>query len=223
MNDTLRNYFLIVHNIEEPKYLTQYYYHSEIYGNSASQLSMTEMLKPIICNHKEIPPSKNYHTFKEFVYTPTKVTEALKLYKEGQDICVSSYMIREQYFDYSVGTDERAILTKEDERVLVEIERKASVLEFSIYVTMFVGGVEVVDVNASNKKIFIAVLKSFLKRMVKINKDRFLYQFVKEFFPDFAINVYGVLEYALEDEELSDIIYKQIRQEIKSHLAKKEA
>ena len=43
-------------------------------------------------------------------------------------------MIREQYFDYSNGSDERAILTKEDERVLVEIERKASVLEFSIYV-----------------------------------------------------------------------------------------
>ena len=55
---------------------------------------MTEMLKPIICNHKEIPLSKNYHTFKEFVYTPKKVTEALKLYKEGKDICEFIYDTR---------------------------------------------------------------------------------------------------------------------------------
>ena len=216
MNDTLRNYFLIVHNIKEPKYLTQYYYLSELYGNRASQHSMLDMMKPIISNHKEIPFSQNYHTLneQEICDIPKTVDEALALYKEGKPICISSYMIREQYFDYSIGVYEKPILTKEDEILLAKMERKASVLEFCIYITMFVGGIEGIDSNASNKEIFIVVLKSFFKRMNKINEGRFLYQFVKEFFPDFAINVYGVLEYALEDEELSHMIYKQMRKEI---------
>ena len=212
--DLLSNYFSIVHNIQEPKYITHYYYHSELYG-SMLNYSVVDIIKPIICNHEEIPISQNYYTVKDkkICEIPKSVDEVLALYKEGKLICVSSDMIREQYFDYSIGVYEKPKLTKEDEILLAKIERKVSVLEFCIYIKIFVGGVEDIDANASNKEIFRVSLKSFLKRMDRINKGKFLYQFVKEFFPDFVINVYSILEYALEDEELSHIIYKQIKKE----------
>lgn len=88
---------------------------------------MIDIMTPIISINKEISISKNRSTLldEDLVFLP-EPKDAVQLYKEGKNICISSYHIREEYTD-------------NHEKVLLEIERKVTILEFIIYVKSYVG------------------------------------------------------------------------------------
>lgn len=59
--------------------------------------------------------------------------------------------------------------------------------------------------------------------MEKIKKrakdENFIYQLIREFYPYFSLNIYGIIDHALndvDDKELSDILYEQIKKELSS-------
>ena len=223
----LETYFMIVHNLKKAQHLTNQCFHSELYGDGyLAKIDLIYHMAPIISKNKEISIFQNrlilkdeYKTSKELFFTPKNVKEIVRLYKEGKNICASSYMIREQYFNNDIGWFKSIVLSIDEEKILLEIERKIAILEFTIYVYFNAGYLK--DINFEkkpNQELFIILFKLFLARMKKQSKDgRYIYQLVKEFYPHFGINIYGVLEYALNgtnDKELSDVIYNQIKKEL---------
>ena len=130
----LETYFMIVHNLKKAQHLTNQCFHSELYGDGyLAKIDLIYHMAPIISKNKEISIFQNrlilkdeYKTSKELFFTPKNVKEIVRLYKEGKNICASSYMIREQYFNNDIGWFKSIVLSIDEEKILLEIERKIS-------------------------------------------------------------------------------------------------
>jgi len=214
----LQTYFGVVHDLENPQYLVRQWFHSELYSGLNDE-HWVWMMSPVISKNKDIPISYTRLNFDDLVvYTPENITETILFYTQGKNICASSYSIREQYFNNCGGWYDKTILTQDEEKLLIEIERKITPLEFINRIQFYVDSTTGIHLNTSNQDIFKILFKRFLTIMRKRSKDgRFLYELVKMFSPHFSINIYGVIDYALNevaDEEFSNMIYTQIKKEI---------
>ena len=204
----LKTYFTKVHNLINPEYLTDQCFHSELYGDSnLHKQDMINTMTPIISMSKEITISHNRSTLidEDFVFLP-EPKDAVQLYEEGKKICISSYSIREEY-------------SNNHEKVLLEIERKVTILEFIIYIKSYVGYPKDIDFEKnSHEKLFIILFKFYLEKIKKRARDEnYIFQLVQEFYPDFSLNIYGIIDHVLnsvDDKELSNILYEEIKKEL---------
>ena len=200
----LNTYFSIVHDLKISQYLTSQYFHSEVYGDShLSDNWIVEETTPIISQNKQTldKPSQ--------VFIPSSMKEVVKFYKDGKSICISSYKIRES---------KKNLLTKDEEILLIEIERKIAILEFLTYMGQYINYPKGTESKESNQELFISSLKLFLDKIKQKSKNgNFICDLVNLFYPSFSIDIYAVLEYVLNevnDKELSNMIYQQIQKEI---------
>lgn len=215
-------YFNIVHNIDDPKYFIGYV----LDGNIFTSMDWMFIGNTIISNTKEdyfgcwdsldgdSPTQRTCSKCKKTVYMAQDIKYILKLHKEGKAFCTSSYEIKSEYFN--VSPHAKAILSKVEENLLIEIEHRVSILEFVSGLRMYAKLPDNVD-TISLEEYFIYAMNQKINVYKKRSKDNFLHDIVREVYPSFYINIYNVLEYALNgvnNEALSTKVYEQMKKEI---------